>query len=114
MLDGVQCLPMAADQHSQLLAGETDEQTVLAPVLHLGYRFGTHTLQQAFQEGLRLLRGGFGILIAHPDPGRHSADAQEAGLGPLQDLHRDLFPALAQLLQGGGDGQFLRLSGGFY
>ena len=51
-------------------------------------------------------------LIAHLDLGRLSAEAQETGLGLLQNLHRHAGTVQLQLLQSGGNGQIQRLTGG--
>ena len=53
-----------------------------------------------------------GDLVGHLHPGRGSADAQKALLGPVQDLHRDAVPVQTQLHEGALEGGVFGLAAG--
>ena len=66
--------------------------------------------------GLRLGDGGLLVrgLVGELHLGGHGADAQKAGLAPLQDLHGHVVPVQAQIGQPLGDGLVLGLGGEFH
>ena len=67
-------------------------------------------LGRSFSNSLKLL---IRRLILHADDRRAGADAEEAGLGALDDLNGNIIPVKAKLLERGGDGRLFRLAGLF-
>ena len=67
-------------------------------------------LDRSFSNSLKLL---IRRLILHADDRRAGADAEEAGLGALDDLNGNIIPVKAKLLERGGDGRLFRLAGLF-
>ena len=77
-------------------------------VLRLRFLFhGGRDNRGLFRRGGRLLIPG---AVGHPDLGGLGAQTQEAGLGPLQDLHGHVVPLQTQLAQGAVDGLVLGLA----
>lgn len=52
-------------------------------------------------------------LILHADHRGAGTDAEEAGLGALDDLNGNIIPVKAKLLERGGNGRLFRLAGLF-
>ena len=65
---------------------------------------------RSFGNGLRLL---IRRLVLHADDRGAGADAEEAGLGALDDLNGNIIPVKAKLLERGGDCRLFRLAGLF-
>ena len=65
----------------------------------------------------RSFRSGLGLLIRrlilHADDRGAGTDAEEAGLGALNDLNGNIIPVKAKLLERGGDRRLFRLAGLF-
>ena len=65
----------------------------------------------------RSFRNGLGLLIRrlilHADDRGAGTDAEEAGLGALDDLNGNIIPVKAKLLERGGDRRLFRLAGLF-
>ena len=92
----------------------TDARVALRLIRRRGSSGGSCGLllrrSRSFRSGLGLL---IRRLILHADDRRAGTDAEEAGLGALDDLNGNIIPVKAKLLERGGDRRLFRLAGLF-
>ena len=79
--------------------------------LHARLRLGGRRLRLGGRS--LLLRFLIRCLILHADHRGAGTDAEEAGLGALNDLNGNIIPVKAKLLERGGNGRLFRLAGLF-